>query len=197
MQTLFQITNKKQLQEELEERIIDFCNDSLEMKLSLPSFRSDMNSHIEQNLADHNLDSKKFSTIEGTFLFHNVFSKMMPQVYAQWYEVEREVFDEGNFFVENNDTVEALQEANDFYKGWKVELTEPLLVQELKRALQYRLFEIRDNLNLTLLNDCDITHIEADENENLSEELLELLKEVAKTENQIFDLISKIESISL
>lgn len=115
MQTLFQITNKKQLQEELEEVIIDFCDNTLMIELSLPSFRSDMNSHIEQYLEDFHLDSKKFSTLEGTFLFHHVFSKMMPQVYANWYEVEREEFDEGNFFVENRDSEVALQEAKDYY----------------------------------------------------------------------------------
>lgn len=116
MQTLYQITNKKQLKEKLEEIILDFCNDVLDLKLTVLSFRADLKSHIDQSLKDYNLNEKKFTPLEGTFLFHHVFSKAMPQVYAQWYEMEHQTIDDENFFVENKDTDVALTEAKKLYK---------------------------------------------------------------------------------
>lgn len=196
MQTLYQITNKKQLKEKLEEIILDFCNDVLNLKLTVLSFKYDLKSHTDENLKVYNLNEKKFTPLEGTFLFHSVFSKTMPQVYVQWYELEHQSMDDENFFVENEDKNVALAEAMKFYKEWQVELSEPLLIQELKPAVQYRLFEMRESLSLILLNDCDILHFDATEDKKVSEELLELLNDIDKTERQLSDLISKIEFIS-
>jgi len=196
MQTLLQISNKEDLIDELETTITEFCEEVVGLELA-ELLRTDLEQITEQLLENHGTDGKKMTSIEGTYYFHIIFSTSMPDLYSMWYESEMENFDNENFFVENKNTAEALKKATTTYHNWGLELIEPLLVQELKRALQYRLFSMRTDLTDKLLTDLDVIHIQPAKDNVVSNELLTILDELAEIETKFDSLLSKIDSVSL
>lgn len=195
MQTLLQIANKEDLINELETTILEYCEEVVGLELS-ELFQEDLLQITEQILQEHGRDGKDMSSIEGTYFFHTIFSTMVPDLYAMWYELERETFDDENFFVANKDTKKALKEATTVYNEWGLELTESLLVQELKRALQHRLHTLREELAIKLLHERDILHIQPAKGNVVSEELLNIFKELTQVEKKFDSLMNKIESVS-
>ncbi|ANX13774.1 hypothetical protein ABE41_017325 [Fictibacillus arsenicus] len=131
----------------------------------------------------------------ATNLFHEIFAAYNKHLYVYWYRKNYEELEEDNpFHYENSN--EAFKTLNALYREEEVELSNRLLVQEIKRGIHTKLFSVMQSLEYTLESETNLVSVNLSEEKHenpVADELKKVLEEVLKLEEQLDKVVNTIE----
>jgi hypothetical protein len=100
-------------------------------------------------------DDEEIPDLVATNLFHEVFAAYNKHLYVYWYRKNYEELEENSPFHYENST-EAFKALNALYRDEEVELSNRLLVQEIKRGIHTKLFSVMQSLEYTLESEANL-----------------------------------------
>lgn len=142
---------------------------------------------------------EKLPTLKVVNYFHQVFSTFHSHVYVNWFQKNyKDLENENPFFnaVDSDFTYEILQ-AN--YSSNGVELTDKLLIEELKRGLHISQFDLAEQIKY-VIEDCSIASIHAEGDEMMDstiKELKDILEQFYRIRKDMFNFSGRIEELGI
>ncbi|MFE1242952.1 hypothetical protein ACFW35_02380 [Fictibacillus sp. NPDC058756] len=140
---------------------------------------------------------EEISDLVATNLFHEVFAAYNKHLYVYWYRKNYEELEEDSpFHYENSN--EAFKALNAHYQDEEVELSNRLLVQEIKRGIHTKLFSVMQSLEYTLESEANLVSVNLSEEKHedpVADELKKVLEEVLKLEKQLDKVVNTIEEL--
>ncbi|GAA0486936.1 hypothetical protein GCM10008986_10440 [Salinibacillus aidingensis] len=166
------------------------------------SLKGDIEKVMKETLKDEIKEygwtgDEELPSILSINMFHSVFATFNKNLYSIWFRRNVEELEPDSPFMSESVSV-AMDEIKEQYEEEGVELTNKLLIQELKRGLHVRLFDMVQSLEYTLEHESNVASIKPNgfrATDEVVGEMEKVMEQAMQVEKQVNGLIQSIENL--